>query len=272
MTILLAAFPRRAHARLARADVPVLAAASAAGAVAAPFCYLQGLAVAPANVTALLLNLEVVFTAAVAVAVAGERLDARRALGVGLVVVGSVALSAFGEDGGGGAAGGGSAGGGAWVALACLLWAVDNNLTRRIAAKDPVRIARWKAVAGGVASLALAAALGVPFPTEPGPWVAGAVLGLLLYGASLVLFVVGIRALGAARATAVFGVHPFLGAVASAVVLGEALTPALAGVAVVLAAGVALVAWEPRASPERAGAAPPAVPYASAPPPPEDEP
>jgi drug/metabolite transporter (DMT)-like permease len=136
--------------------------------------------------------------------------------------------------------------GAAWVALACLLWAVDNNLTRRISARDPVRIARWKALAGGTASLALAAALGVPFPTAPEPWIAGAALGLLLYGASLVLFVVGIRSLGAARATAVFGVHPFLGAVAAAVVLGEPLTPGLAVVAVLLAVGVALVAWEPR--------------------------
>jgi drug/metabolite transporter (DMT)-like permease len=49
-------------------------------------------------------------------------------------------------------------------------------------------------------------------------------LGLLGYGVSLVLFILSLRGLGAARTGAYFASAPFIGAAFSFVVLSEALT------------------------------------------------
>jgi hypothetical protein len=62
-------------------------------------------------------------------------------------------------------------------------------------------------------------------------------LGLLAYGVSLALFVVGLRHLGTARTGAYFSVAPFFGALL-AVALGEPATPALLASAGLMAIGV----------------------------------
>src|SRR6185503_10631671 len=84
------------------------------------------------------------------------------------------------------------------VAAACLLWAVDNNLTRRISAGDPIAIAAIKGCVAGATNLALARMAGDSWPALP---IAAAALciGFAGYGLSLVLFVVALRDLGAAR-------------------------------------------------------------------------
>src|SRR5207245_1489878 len=77
------------------------------------------------------------------------------------------------------------------VALACLCWAVDNNLTRKISAGDAVKIASFKGLVAGTISLGVSAALGTSLPA-PGLAAAAAFVGLLGYGVSLVFFVVGL--------------------------------------------------------------------------------
>jgi len=66
---------------------------------------------------------------------------------------------------------------------------------------------------------------------------AAAAVGFLAYGVSLVLFVLALRQLGAARSTAYFSVAPFFGALV-ALAGGEALTPQLAAAALLMAAGI----------------------------------
>ena len=46
------------------------------------------------------------------------------------------------------------------IALACLGWAVDNNLTRKIALTDPVQIAALKGAVAGMVNVALALSAG----------------------------------------------------------------------------------------------------------------
>jgi hypothetical protein len=62
-------------------------------------------------------------------------------------------------------------------------------------------------------------------------------VGLAAYGVSLVLFVVGLRQLGTARAGAYFSVAPFFGAVL-ALLAGEPLTPGLGLAGALMAWGV----------------------------------
>src|SRR5262249_56103395 len=73
-------------------DRGILAALVLVGGVLAPPLLLWGLARSPATETALLLNLEVVFTALLAGLVFGEHLGPRVAVGAGVMALGGVAL------------------------------------------------------------------------------------------------------------------------------------------------------------------------------------
>src|SRR6185369_14781869 len=94
------------------------------------------------------------------------------------------------------------------VVGACFAWAVDNNLTRRVSLADASWIASVKGLAAGTVNLALALLVGATVP--PVANLAGALLvGLLAYGVSLALFVIGLRLLGTARTGAYFSVAQF---------------------------------------------------------------
>jgi len=80
-----------------------------------------------------------------------------------------------------------------------------------------------KGLAAGTTNLVLALAMGAGWPTMPVA-LAAALVGFASYGASLALFVVGMRELGAARTGAYFSVAPFFGAVLAIALLGEAVT------------------------------------------------
>jgi drug/metabolite transporter (DMT)-like permease len=106
------------------------------------------------------------------------------------------------------------------VLVACVLWAIDNNLTRHVSAKDPVVIVIFKGVGAGLFSLALAFILSTPVPS---PWLvlSAMLLGFFSYGLSLVFFILSMRSLGAARTSAFFGTAPFIGVVISLALLKE---------------------------------------------------
>jgi drug/metabolite transporter (DMT)-like permease len=120
-------------------------------------------------------------------------------------------------------AGGGSGWGMLFILGACLAWGIDNNLSRRLSATDPVRIAMIKGLAAGAGNLGLALAHGARLPGLV-PILESSLLGFLGYGLSLVLFMRGLRGLGAARTGAYFSLAPFIGAVIAVGLFGEPLT------------------------------------------------
>jgi drug/metabolite transporter (DMT)-like permease len=206
---------RERGAPVRAADAPWLAGAVLAGGIAGPVLLMLGLAATAASTASLLLNLEGVFTALIAWFVFRENFDRRIALGMVLIVAGG-ALVSF-ESGVLGGAGAGAL----LVAGACLAWAIDNNLTRKVSAGDPVTIAAIKGIAAGAVNLSIAFASGAVWPGAA-PASAAALIGLVGYGASLVLFVVALRELGAARTGAYFSTAPFAGIALALLVLGEA--------------------------------------------------
>ena len=217
--------------RLKRAELGWLAGAIAAGGVLGPVLLLIGLAGTAAADASLLLNAEGVFTALLAWFIFKENFDRRIALGLVAIVAGAAILSWPGETGIGAL----------WpssaILGACLAWAVDNNLTRKVSVADASFIAMTKGLTAGATNLALAFAAGATLPS--GPVVAGAaLLGLLSYGTSLVLFVVALRHLGTARTGAYFSVAPFFGAVLAIGLLGEPLTLQLVVAGILMAIGV----------------------------------
>lgn len=200
------------------ADIPWLIGAILSGGIAGPLLLMAGLAITPAATASLLLNVESVLTAGLAWFVFKENFDRRILAGMLLIVAGGVLL----------AWGGHARLNGPWGPLAivgaCLAWAIDNNLTRKISASDAVQIAGIKGIVAGGVNTLIAVAAGAEWPAWNSA-LAGALVGFAGYGLSLVMFVVALRHLGAARTGAYFSTAPFVGAAISLPFLHE--TPTL---------------------------------------------
>lgn len=219
------------EAKLKGADLPWLAGAIVAGGIIGPVLLMVGLVVTPASSASLLLNLEGVFTALLAWFVFKENFDRRIAWGMTAITAGSLLLSWSGMpqlDVPWGALA---------IAGACFAWGVDNNLTRKVSAGDPLQIAAIKGFVAGAANLMLALALGARRPGTP-TLLAVLLIGFLSYGVSLTLFVLALRHIGTARTGAYFSLAPFVGAAISIPLLKDDLTIYFLGAAVLMGIGV----------------------------------
>lgn len=207
-----------------------LLAAIAAGGVIGPVLLMGGLGRTPAAGASLLLNLEGVMTALLAWFIFGENVDGRVALGMAAITAGALMLSWQGVTPLGRPLGPLA------IAGACLAWAIDNNLTRKISLADPVRIALLKGCSAGTVNVLIALALGARWPSARA--LAGAaLLGFVGYGLSLVLFVLALRSIGVARTAAYFSLAPFFGAALAVLVLGERATLGLLAAGACMAVG-----------------------------------
>ncbi|HWE23386.1 MAG TPA: EamA family transporter [Myxococcales bacterium] len=229
-----------AEAPLRRKDAPWLAAIVISGAIVGPVLLVVGLRRLPGVPGALLLNLEAPLTAVLAVVAFREHLTRNGWAAVVLLAGGATALAAapgsLRIDGPGAAA----------LVGACAAWALDTNLTQRLSIRDPVALVRFKGLVGGGCTLGLGLALGGRFPQERVALWALAV-GAAGYGASIVLHVHAMRALGAARQSAVFATAPFVGALLAVPLLGEPLGSRDAVAAAMMAAGIVLLLREKHA-------------------------
>ncbi len=219
-----------AEAALRRSDMPWLAAVVLFGGVLGPLFLMLGLSRTSAATGALLLNLEGLATMAIAWLVFRENVDRRLLLGAGAILGGAVVLSWNGT-------GLALDSGGLLIAAACLCWGIDNNLTRKLSFADPVQTAMIKGLVAGTVNLALALALGAALPSA-GPVLAGAVLGFLGVGVSLVLFMLALRHLGTARTGAYFSLAPFIGAVLALLLFREPVTVPLVAAGALMAFGL----------------------------------
>jgi drug/metabolite transporter (DMT)-like permease len=207
------------EASLQRSDYPWLAAVVLIGGIAGPLLLMFGLARTSASQASLLLNLEGLATMGLAWIVFKENVDRRLLLGAFAILIGAAVLT---WDGTGLQFDGGAV----LIACACLAWGIDNNLTRKISAADPVQIAMIKGLVAGVVNVSLALAVGASWPSAP-LVAAGTVVGFIGIGLSLVMFMLGLRHLGAARTGAYFSLAPFVGAVLAIGLLHEPLTAKL---------------------------------------------
>jgi drug/metabolite transporter (DMT)-like permease len=225
------AIRRPKHLAVSISDWPWLAGAIIAGGVTGPALLMYGLASTGAGTASLLLNLEAVLTAAIAWLVFRENVDRRVFLGMAAIVAGGVLLSWDQVPRVG------TVVGPLLIAAACLAWAIDNNLTRRISGGDAATIACLKGWVAGMVNLGLAFAAGASLPSLQSVAAAGAV-GMVGYGVSLALFIVALRHLGTARTGAYFSVAPFFGAALAIGLLGEEPTAAFWIAAALMALGV----------------------------------
>jgi drug/metabolite transporter (DMT)-like permease len=233
LAVLLSGRALLGHERLVRprgVSLLWLLAATAFGGALGPFLLMYGLRVTDAASASLILNLEGVFTALLAWFAFKENFDRRIAVGMALIVAGGVVLST------GPALRASGMVGPIAIAGACLAWAVDNNLTRKVAINDAMVVACIKGLIAGTLSVALALHYGGHWP--PGALLVRAgLLGFVGYGLSLTLFVLALRRLGTARTGAYFSVAPFVGAVL-AVAVGAPVTGSLWIAGLLMAAGL----------------------------------
>lgn len=209
-----------------------LAGAVLFGGVVGPVCLLKGLATATAGSVSLWLTLETVATAVLARLFFKEHLALRTWAAVAVMVGASAVLSSGTPQGGVAAA---------WVAVACVAWGLDNNLTALIDAYSPAQITFAKGAAAGAVNLGL----GLWFePGLPTAWTLGLglVVGALGYGASLLLYVAAAQHLGATRSQLLFSSAPLWGLLLAWLALAE---PILwAQLAAVPLMGLALWLWQ----------------------------
>ena len=218
------------EAPLRRSDAPWLTGVVVSGGIVGPLLLMLGLARTDAATASLLLNLESLATMAIAWLAFREHVDRRLLVGAFAILTGALALSWQGR-------GGALDLGALLIAGACLAWGIDNNLTRKLSAADPVQIATIKGLVAGAVNLALALARGATLPS-PGTILAAALVGFFGYGVSLVLFVLGLRHLGTARTGAYFALAPFIGAVLAVAVLDDPLSWHLLLAAALMALGL----------------------------------
>lgn len=218
-------------------DIPWLVGAVASGGIAAPLLLMWGLAGATASGVSLLLNLEGILTALFAALVFKEAVAGRIWLAACLML-GAGLLLGYDPRAGFGLSLRTLA-----VIAACALWALDNNLTRRISAADPVNIAMIKGLAAGSVNIAAALAYGASVPAAL-PLAGALALGWLGYGISLTLYIVALRHLGSARAASHFSTAPFIGAALSISLLGEPVTAGFAAAFLLMIAATWLVLTE----------------------------
>jgi drug/metabolite transporter (DMT)-like permease len=211
---------------------PWLLGAILFGGVLGPVALMYGLTKTSGAAASLMLNLESVLTAGLAWVVFKENADRRLVIGMVAIVAGGAVLSwQPGEHDVS------SNVGLIAIAMACLCWAIDNNLTRKVSASDSVFIASAKGLLAGIVNSTIALATGASLPALQTSMLAMGV-GLFGYGISLVFFVLALRGLGTARTGAYFSTAPFIGSAVSLWILGETVTPAFWVASVLMGLGV----------------------------------
>jgi len=165
------------EARLTTKDWGWLAGAIIAGGVVAPVLLLWGLSGSGAADASLLLNFEGVITTLVAAAFFREAVGARIWIAALVMLSGALvlaydprALAAISPQS-------------LAILGACLGWAIDNNLTRKVSGADPLVTAMIKGLTAGSFNLGLAFALGQKLP-DPGTIANALALGFFAYGIS----------------------------------------------------------------------------------------
>jgi drug/metabolite transporter (DMT)-like permease len=200
--------------RLGRRDLPWLIGAILAGGVIAPVSQMMGLNLISGYSVSLLLNLEGVATAIIAVFFFRENAGKRVWFALLCMTIAGVLLSwnpgqsKF------------NIAGPLLILVAVVCWGIDNNLTRQISDKNPIQITYIKGLVGGAISLSVAFILGLKIPLDF-TLLFAILLGALSYGISLVFFIKALKGLGSSRTGAFFSLGPFVGAIASIVILRE---------------------------------------------------
>ncbi len=198
-------------------------AIAAAGAAAAPTLYFAGLQTASAADSALLVNAEIIFTAAIAIAFFKERLRPLGYLAFVLVLTGVVIITTNLHFADAALFSAQTYYGDILILSSMLFWAIDNNISKlvvhRISAAKAVHL---KSAIGGGALFAIAAFLGVPLaPITTNELLSVLLLGAAGFGASLYFFFEALKRIGTVRSIIILSTSSVFGLAFAVLFLGE---------------------------------------------------
>jgi drug/metabolite transporter (DMT)-like permease len=217
--------------KLKRHDLLLLLGIAAAGGVLAPVFLNLGILLSSASTTALLMNMEAMFTVLLAFIVLRERMHYVEYVAMVVILLcalvistnldlSSVQISQLGSF---------------LVILSTLAWAIDNTLSRMAVGRmDITFIFVFKTLVGGSVLFALVAAMGGSF-VLPSTTLNYVVIGsILTLGISLPLFYYGLKVIGAMRTAVIFATASLFGVVVAVLVLGDRVSPLQAAAGAVM--------------------------------------
>lgn len=190
---------------------------------------------APAGIGAITNAMTVMFTYLVALFFFGERIGARRLIGLTAGFAG-VAILASGKTAGSGVLQAALAG-----TAAAVCYGIGINLMRRyLTGQPPAAVAAANLLTGSVLLLPLAFYSWPARAIPAASWVSAILLGVLCTGAAFVLYYRLIGRIGGPRASTVTYLIPLFGVLWAWLILGEPLTPSMALAGALILSGVAL--------------------------------
>ncbi|WOF17229.1 DMT family transporter [Methanoplanus sp. FWC-SCC4] len=218
------------EAPLTKSDVPWLMGSVFFGSILSTIILMVSLQYTPAVTASMLLCFEAVASTTIAATIFHEPVGRRVWAALGLITLACLGLtyspgSEFGLSLG--AAG---------VILTCICWGIDCNLGRKISSKDPLLIVLAKGWGAGIVIFLISRIFENEFP--PFEIVLPALfIGFMSFGGlMMMLYFLGLRGLGAARASSIFGMSPIFGVVISFMIFRD-ITSGMFFIALPLMAG-----------------------------------
>lgn len=204
-------------------DKWLLLSIALSGAVFGPILFFIGLENSTASDSALLLNGEIIFSVFLALLLFKEKIPSIGYLAVAIVVAGVVIVttdmkfsySVFNIQNQGNLL----------IIGATLFWALDNNLSKILSTRlDIARIVQLKSLIGGSILLLVIFLLQIPINIELEHIPNILLLGIAGFGASIFLFLHGLKRIGTVRTIMIFSTSSVFGLVFAAIFLQEELS------------------------------------------------
>ena len=223
--------------KLSGTDWTYLFLVALSGAVVGPVLYFYGLNYSSAVNASLLLNMEVLFTIAIALAFLKERASRIEYFAIALLFFSAIAVTTnlnFSLSPGGinGVIGN------VLIIASTLFWAIDNSISKKLSIQnDTLKIASFKTLIGGILLLSAAALLGVPLNIKAFMIPYLILLGAFGVGLSVVFFLSALRRIGSMRTIAIYSTASIFGVISAFIFIGETVSAVqiLAGALMILA-------------------------------------
>ena len=202
-----------------RNDLLLILSVSIAGAVIAPLLFFYGLHLTSASNTAVISNVEIVFTVIIAILFFKEKISRIGYAGLSMVTVGAMVVTSnlkfsdsyFNLDVGS-----------VLVIGSALFWAIDNNVSKIITKRiDVLKIAQLKSGIGGTILLVVVFATNIPFliPSSDIPFVL--LLGIVGFAMSLFFFLKALHIIGVVKTIVIFATSSVFGLIFAVLFLHE---------------------------------------------------
>ena len=217
LALLLGFGKRERYVRVTQRDVPRLTVAVLTGTIAAPVFLMYGVRISSGFAASLMLNMEAVATALIALAFFGERVSPSIWLAVLCMTVTGILVTGTGGEGSAPVAGA------VLILGSCAAWGIETNVVTTLSSRDPLLVMLVECLPAALI-LTLVAAFRVGGLPPVRDLLLGILLGSVSNGAGLLLYFVSLRIMGAARTAAFAGVGPLAGALLSLVLFRTPVT------------------------------------------------